>query len=255
VGAGHAGQLYRPGSSRLHRLPPECKLLAAVGFVLAVVATPREAFWAYGLYALALVGLAAAARVTPGFVARRLTVELPFVLFALLLPVVAEGPRVRVLGVGLAVEGLWGAWNILAKATLGVTTTILLAATTPVPDLLRGLERLRLPPALTQIAAFMVRYADVIAGQLERMRIARVSRCYRPRWLWEARAVAATAGTLFIRSYERGERVYLAMVSRGYRGRMPAPTAAAASPAQWAASLVLPVAAAAVAAAAWLVAR
>lgn len=254
MGTGHVRQLYRPGTSLPHRLQPQCKLLAAVGFVLAVVATPREAFWAYGVYAAALAGVAAAARIPAGFVARRLTVETPFVLFALFLPLVGHGPRVEVLGLPLAVEGLWGAWNILAKATLGVATTVLLAATTPVPEILRGLERLRLPPALTQIAAFMVRYADVIAEQLHRMRIARVSRGHRPRWIWEARALAATAGTLFIRSYERGERVYLAMVSRGYRGAMPALADRAAPASAWAVSLALPAAAAVVAASAWLVA-
>jgi cobalt/nickel transport system permease protein len=253
MSGGHAQRLYRPGGSVLHRLRPQCKLLAAFLFVVAVVATPREAFWAFGVYAAALAGLAAAARVPAGFIAKRLVIEAPFVAFALFLPLVAQGPRITVLGVSLAEAGLWGAWNILAKATLGMATMILLAATTGLPELLRGLERLRLPPTITQIAAFMVRYLDVVAGQLARMHVARVSRGYRPRWLWEARAVAATAGTLFIRSYERGERVYLAMVSRGYRGAMPALAEATAPRAQWAASLALPAAAAAVAAAAWLV--
>jgi cobalt/nickel transport system permease protein len=62
----------------------------------------------------------------------------------------------------------------------------------------------------------MIRYGEVIVGELRAMRIARISRGHDPRWIWQARAVAATAGTLFIRSYERGERVYLAMASRGY---------------------------------------
>ena len=55
------------------------------------------------------------------------------------------------------------------------------------------------------------------------MGVARQSRGYDPRWLWQARAVASSAGTLFVRSFERGERVHLAMVSRGYAGAMPGP--------------------------------
>jgi cobalt/nickel transport system permease protein len=251
VGTGHAHPLHLPGASPLHRAPPQCKIAASLLFVLAVVATPREAVWAYGLYALLLAGLARVAGVPLPLLARRLVIELPFLLFAVLLPVVGQGERVEVLGVPLAREGLWAAWNILVKGTLGVTASLLVAAATPVPELLRGLERLRLPRAFTTVAGFMVRYADVIADELRRMRVARLSRGYDPRWIWQARAVAATAGALFIRSYERGERVYLAMVSRGYAGSMPVLDELAASRRQWLAALTVPATAALVAAAAW----
>jgi cobalt/nickel transport system permease protein len=251
VGAGHSHALYLPGASPLHRARPQCKLTAAFLFVLAVVATPREAFWAFGVYALLLAGLARVDGLSLPTPARRLVIELPFLAFAVFLPLVGQGERVEVLGMSLAREGLWAAWNIVAKGTLGVATSVILAATTPVPQLLRGLERLRLPAAFTGIAGFMVRYADVIADEVRRMRIARVSRGYDPRWIWQARAVAASAGTLFIRSYERGERVYLAMVSRGYAGSMPVLEDLAATPAQWLAALCLPAAAALVAATAW----
>jgi cobalt/nickel transport system permease protein len=251
VGAGHAHPLYLPGASLLHRAPPQCKIAASLLFVFAVVATPREAVWAYGVYALLLLGLARVGRLPLPLLARRLVIEVPFVLFAVLLPVVGQGERVEVLGLPLAREGLWAAWNILVKGTLGVTASLIVAATTPVPELLRGLERLRLPRAFTTIAGFMVRYADVIADELRRMRIARLSRGYDPRWIWQARAVAATAGALFIRSYERGERVYLAMVSRGYAGAMPVLEDLAASRRQWLAALAVPAAAAVVALTAW----
>jgi cobalt/nickel transport system permease protein len=251
VGTGHAHPLYLPGASPLHRARPQCKIAASLLFVLAVVATPREALWAYGLYALLLVGIARVGRVPLAFLARRLVIEAPFLAFAVLLPVVGQGERVEVLGLPLAREGLWAAWNILVKGTLGVAASVLVAATTPVPELLRGLERLRLPRAFTTIAGFMVRYADVIADELRRMRVARLSRGYDPRWIWQVKAVAATAGALFIRSYERGERVYLAMVSRGYAGSMPVLEDLAASRRQWLAALATPAAAALVAATAW----
>jgi cobalt/nickel transport system permease protein len=251
VGTGHAHPLYLPGASPLHRARPQCKIAASLLFVLAVVATPREAVWAYGLYALLLAGLARVGRVPLRLLARRLVIEVPFLLFAVLLPVVGQGERVEVLGLPLAREGLWAAWNILVKGTLGVTASLIVAATTPIPELLRGLERLRLPRAFTSVAGFMVRYADVIADDLRRMRVARLSRGYDPRWIWQARAVAATAGALFIRTYERGERVYLAMVSRGYAGAMPVLEDLAATRRQWLAALAVPATAAAVALTAW----
>jgi cobalt/nickel transport system permease protein len=253
MATGHTQRLYLPGTSPLHRARPQCKVAASLLFILAVVATPREAVWAFAVYALGLAALARVAGLPLPTLARRLALELPFLLFAVFLPLVGQGERVEVLGVSLAVEGLWAAWNIVVKGTLGVATSVILAATTPVPELLRGLERLRLPAALTSVAAFMVRYADVIVDEVRRMRIARISRGYDPRWIWQARAVASSAGTLFIRSYERGERVYLAMVSRGYSGTMPVLQDLGATRGQWLAALAVPAAAALVAASAWVV--
>jgi cobalt/nickel transport system permease protein len=94
-----------------------------------------------------------------------------------------------------------------------------------------------------QIMTFMLRYADVITDEMRRMRIARESRGFEGRDVRQLPVVARSAGALFIRSYERGERVHLAMLSRGYDGTMPMTRDAAAQPAQWAAGLALPVAA------------
>lgn len=252
MSAGHSHALYLPGSSVVHRLPAHCKLVAVLTFVLLVVATPREAFWAFGVYALLLAGVAAAAGVPTGVVARRMVVEVPFVLFAVLLPVIAQGPRVDVLGLSLSESGLLGAWNILAKGTLGVVASILLAATTPARQLLLGVERLRMPPVMVQIMSFMLRYADVVGAEMARMKVARESRAFEGRDLRHLKVVAQSAGALFIRSYERGERVHLAMLSRGYTGSMPVLADLRADRAQWATAAALPLAACAVTLVAWL---
>jgi cobalt/nickel transport system permease protein len=67
----------------------------------------------------------------------------------------------------------------------------------------------------------MLRYTNVVNSEMERMRIARASRGFEPRGIKHWRVLGQSAGALFIRSYERGERVHLAMVSRGYKGLMP----------------------------------
>jgi cobalt/nickel transport system permease protein len=208
---------------------------------------------AYGCFALVIVAVARVAHVPLLLVLRRLTIELPFLAFALFLPIVGQGERVDVLGVSLSVSGLWGAWNIIVKGTLGVAASVLLAATTPVPAILHGLDRLRVPRAFTLIASFMVRYLDVITGEMRRMRIARESRGHDPRWVWQARALASSAGALFIRSYERGERVHVAMLARGFGGSMPELTEPLASRREWATALIVPLVAAVVAALAWCV--
>ncbi|ACY96935.1 MULTISPECIES: cobalt ECF transporter T component CbiQ [Thermomonospora] len=246
-------RLYLPEDTPLHRLPPQCKLAAAGAFVLAVVCTPREAVWAFGVYALMLAAVAALARVRPGFLLRRMVIEVPFVAFALLLPLVARGPQVQVLGLTLSESGLWSAWNILAKATLGTVSSLLLAATTEPRRLLIGLQHLRVPPLLVQIATFMFRYADVIVAEMQRMKVARAARGFQARDVRAFGVLARSAGALFLRSYERGERVYLAMLSRGYDGRMPVLHDSRAGAAQWAGAALLPAAAALVALSAWMV--
>ncbi|RBY82085.1 cobalt ECF transporter T component CbiQ [Geodermatophilus sp. TF02-6] len=252
MGAGHGGPLgagYVAGSGPVHRLEPHVKLVAVLGFAVVVVATPVHAGWAWAAYAgyLALVlGAAAVAGVGPRRLVRGLAVEVPFVLFALLLPVVARGPRVDVGGVSLSVSGLTAAGGLLAKATLSVLAATVLAATTEPRALLRGLERLRLPALLVQILGFTIRYADVVAGELQRMRVARESRGFRGRHLGALRVLGPAAGSLFIRSYERGERVHLAMLSRGYTGRVPAGPAADVPVGDWLAALALPLGAGAV---------
>lgn len=210
-----------PVAARGTELAPERKVAAVLATVLAVVVTPREAFWAFGVLA-ALVALAVAvAGVPPRWLARRCAIELPFVVFALLLPIVGTGPRTAVGPITVSIAGSWAAWTILAKATLGTAIAALLAATTAPADILVGLERLRVPRALTAIAGFMVRYLDLVADELRRLQVARVSRGDDPRWLWQGRAVATTAGSMFVRTFERGERVQQAMLARGFTGHLP----------------------------------
>ncbi|MGW0789005.1 cobalt ECF transporter T component CbiQ [Streptomyces sp. NPDC002911] len=241
MGAGHAHKLYRHGRSPVHALPPHCKLAAVLCFVVVVVSTPREAVWAFALYAVLLAAVAAVAGISAGFLLKRLAIEVPFVAFALLMPFVVPGEQTELLGISVSVPGLWGAWNVLAKGTLGVAASVILATTTELRSLLLGLQRLRLPPMLVQIASFMIRYGDVITDELRRMSIARRSRGFEAGGVRHWGALAKTAGALFIRSYERGERVHLAMVSRGYTGTLPVIDDVTASRTQWAHAAVLPV--------------
>ena len=249
VHGGVLGAAYLAGSSPVHRLAPHLKLVAVLGFALVVVATPVDATWSWAAYGgyLALVLLAAAAAgVGPARLARGLVIEVPFVLFALLLPFVAQGPRVEVAGIAVSESGLVAAGGLLAKATLSVLAAVVLAATTEPRALVQGLERLRLPSLLVQILMFMVRYVDVVGGELGRMRVARESHGFQGRHLGALRVLGPAAGSLFIRSYERGERVHLAMLSRGYTGQMPGGPAAAVPARDWLTALALPLGAAAV---------
>ena len=221
MGAGHGHRLHFHGHSPVHRAPAHLKILTLLAFMLIVVATPRDWFAVFGLYLLLVVAVIAISRVPLTYILKRSVVEVPFLLFALLLPFVATGPTTEVLGVTLSEHGLLAAWGLLVKGTLGVLASLTLAATTEPQALLAGLERLRLPQLLVQIMSFMVRYLDVVTTEMHRMKIARESRGFTARNPRHWPVLARSAGALFIRSYERGERVHLAMLSRGYTGRMP----------------------------------
>ena len=245
----HALSLHSP--TRLHAFPAHLKIVAAMLYVIAVVLTPREAVWALGLQALLLLGVVLVSRVPLRHLAPRLLVEVPFVLFAVLMPFVATGPRVDVGPLSLSEAGLWGGWNLLVKGTLGVGASLVLAATTTPSDVVAGLARLRLPAQLVLILGFMVRYTEVISGQLQAMRVGREARGFSGRGLRAWPALASTAGSLFVRSYERGERVHLAMLARGFDGRTHVERTPVAG-STWAVAMLLPVGATIVLAAARL---
>ncbi|MGH8884418.1 MAG: cobalt ECF transporter T component CbiQ [Egibacteraceae bacterium] len=208
-GHGHSGiEAVAAGDTPVHRLDPRVKIVGMIGLVIVAVTTPVGAWAAFACYGLVLAGLSLTARLPLAYVLRRLAIAIPFLLAAALLPfVVPDGTRL--------------ALTLAAKATTGVLATVLLSSTTPFPQLLHGFERLRAPRLLVMIVAFMWRYLHVIGEEVYRMRIARQARGCKARWIWQAGALGQTVGALFIRSLERGERVYLAMASRGYRGGTP----------------------------------
>ena len=221
MGAGHGHRLFFHGHSPIHRAPAHLKVLALLGFMLVVVATPRQSYAVFAAEALVILGVIAVSRVPLGYLLPRMVVEVPFAVFAVLMPFIAHGPRTDVLGVTVSEPGLVAGVALLVKGSMGVLASLTLAATTEPQDLLRGLQRLRMPDLVVQIMGFMIRYLDVVTAELGRMMTALRSRGCDPRSPRHWPVLARSLGALFIRSYERGERVHLAMLSRGYDGRLP----------------------------------
>ena len=197
------------GSSPVHRLDPRVKIIALILVAVVAATTPAGAWGALGAYLFAVVVLAVAARLPLRHVTRRMLIEVPFLLAALILVFTA------------ADGGVLGGTLIL-KLTASVLAMIVLSSTTPFPRLLHGFEALRAPRILVLIVSFMWRYLHVLGEQWHRMRVARQARGHRGRWLWQERSLGPVLATLFVRSLHRGERVYLAMASRGFTGAVPA---------------------------------
>ncbi len=215
---GIAGNPHSP----IHRLDPRAKLIGLAGVTLVAVTTPLEAWPAYVACAATLIVVAALARIHPRTVWTRVRVVLPLVLFvAVFVPFVRKGDPVDLGPVTVSEQGLATFATVSAKAILGTCSAVLLGATTSFPDVLHALERLRAPRLLILIAAFMYRYLFVIVDEVSRMRAALAARGYAPRHALQAAAIGRVATALFLRTYERAERVHLAMVARGWTQTMP----------------------------------
>jgi cobalt/nickel transport system permease protein len=217
---------YSDLDSVVHRLDPRTKTLAMLAFVLAVMATPPTAWLSFTLYALLITGLILLARLPPLYALKRSAVVAPFVLMvALSLPFFEGGQVAGSCNVGwwqvsVTYAGLTVLWNVVVKSWLSALSLILLSATTPFPRLLKGLERLGVPQVMVMILSFMYRYIFVLVDEAMRMGRARESRALGGGWTWQVRTIGNMIGTLFVRSYERGERVYQAMLARGFDGQI-----------------------------------
>lgn len=215
---------YSDGDSLLHKLDPRTKFIATLLFILALYLTPSSRWLALAVYFGLIATLIIISRVPLAYVLKRSVVIMPFVLLiAIFTPFLREGEvagsfsiwrwHMSVTNTGLQVMG-----NILAKAWLSVLSLILLAATTRMTSLLQGLEQLRLPRIMTLLLSFMYRYLFVLVDEVMRMKQARDSRYFGGSRWGHLRTVGNMTATLFLRSYERGERVYAAMLARGFEG-------------------------------------
>jgi cobalt/nickel transport system permease protein len=177
-----------------------------------------------------LVTLSTLARLGPLRLIRGAFVALPFMLIALPLVFLRPGEPIGNVDLGplhltISGDGLRTFATIALKSWLSVQVALLLTYTTPFHDLLDALRELRVPRILVAIIGFMYRYLAVIGDEAARLIRARASRSAEADGRraggsigWRARVTGQMVGSLFLRSYERSERIYDAMVSRGFEG-------------------------------------
>lgn len=211
------------GGSIIHRLDPRVKITGMLGLVVVAVSTPARSVWSFAAYGLVLASILGLSRLPLGYVARRALVIVPFVLMvAVFLPFFQEAGAggYSIGGVRVSEAGILVLWNTVIKATIGILSVIILASTTSFAELISGMEALKVPRIFTLIISFMYRYAFVLIGEFRCMHRAFVSRNGGLRHLGHAGRLGPLVGSFFLRSYDRGERVHIAMVSRGYSGKM-----------------------------------
>jgi len=180
------------------------KLLAAMAIIVSTVAVRASAWWFFAGILLVLIAGVLRSGIPPAFVLRRLLMLEPFVLGIAVLGFFQPG--------GLAI-----AVTLIVKSTLCLLTLVLLSNTTPFPDLLGVLRRAGTPGLLVSVLALMYRYVFVLIDEAERMHRARLGRTFAPgrKHIWSM--LATIVGQLFVRSTERAERIYAAMLARGWK--------------------------------------
>jgi len=216
---------YSNLDSFIHKLDPRTKLITTLAFILAVVLTPATKWQAFVCYFALVAGMLLLSKLPLTYVLKRALVIIPFVLLVGIFNLFKPGEAVASLNVwhwqiSITEEGLLVFRNVLLKATLSILSLILLSSTTKFSSLLKGLEQLRIPKVIIMILSFTYRYIFILVDEAMRMRRARDSRNFGGKRIWRIKTIGNMVGTLFLRSYERGERVYTAMVSRGYEGHI-----------------------------------
>jgi cobalt/nickel transport system permease protein len=202
---------HREGTGPLQRLDARVKLIAALGLILAVIAMPVAAWRWYGGAGLFLAFVVGVSGIPPRELGRRWLGLFVLVVFLVVMIAPAHPDRARH---GLAAVTA----SILIKNGLALMTMIVLAGTTPFPRLLAGVRKLGVPPVLVATLQFMERYRHVLVEEVDRMATARRARSFGRRGMLSWSLLGGLIGMLFLRSFERAERVHDAMIARGWDG-------------------------------------
>jgi cobalt/nickel transport system permease protein len=215
---------YSGLNSFVHRLDPRTKLVCSLAFIVAVVLTPAGTWKVYAVYLLIMAGLIGLSRLPLKYVLKRSLAIFPFVIMiTIFVPFFKQGQVLAGFDIGtwhiaVTYEGLAVLVNVVVKSWLCILCLIVLSSSTKFEQLLHGMYRLRVPQVFVQIISFMYRYMFVLADQAMRMQMAMDSRNFGLNRRNIIKTMGNMIGMLFIRSYERAERIYAAMLSRGYNG-------------------------------------
>jgi len=223
---------YHHGQSPLHSLDPRIKVIVTIAFILSNALLPDGAWiafllaWSFIIFANTLSGLGV------GFTFKRSFIAFPFALAAITVLFSIPGRPVTsfqflMWDLTITDAGFLRFISIVIRSWLSVQVAILLVAVTEFPKIIHALTHLRVPIILTVIISFLYRYLFVLTDEVMRMLRARQARSAAASGVrsggsvtWRARIAGHMAGQLFLRSYERSDRIYNAMLSRGYKGEL-----------------------------------
>lgn len=218
---------YANLNSVVHRLDPRMKIVAFFALIFAIVLTPIESgISKFGAYFILVLTLTFFAQVPIKYVFQRSLVVLPFVvLITVFLPFMPNRGTENTVywhlyGLSINRYGLLLFSSITIKAWLSTLSMIILTSTTKFTDLLKGLEKLKLGRIMVLIISFMYRYIFVFLEEIKNVQRAMQSRNFGGSRRWQWKVLSSLVASTFLRSYEQSERIYVAMLSRGFDGEI-----------------------------------
>ncbi len=225
---------YRPRLSPVHALDPRVKFVLTLAYILTAALTPIAAWPVYILLLAVVLAVEILSRLGIGYVLKRASLALPFVLAAI--PLIFTNGQSALFSFSIGsltltgyAEGLARFASVALKSWLSVQAAILLTTSTPFPDLLQAMRAVRVPRLLVAMFGLMWRYLFVLVDEVLRLMRARAARSGQSAAAgsrsggsvaWRARVAGGMAGSLFLRAFERSDRIYMAMTARGYDGEV-----------------------------------
>jgi len=233
---------YRPRTSPIHALDARIKFVLTAAFILTVSLTPVAAWSVYILLFALILSVEILSGLGIGYVLKRALLALPFVLAALPVIFTLKGASLFTISLGswtltASLEGLERFVSVVLKSWLSVQAAIVMASSTPFPELLQAMRAVGIPRLLVGMFGLMWRYLFVLVDEALRLMRARAARSGQSAGAgkrlalsgaegsggsvaWRARVAGGMAGNLFLRAFERSDRIYVAMLSRGYDGEV-----------------------------------
>jgi cobalt/nickel transport system permease protein len=225
---------YQYRRSPIHSQDARVKFVLAIAFILTTAITPPGAWPVYILLLAIILAVEILSELGVGYVLRRSMLALPFVLAAFPIIFTLKGPPLFTLDIGqwtitATQTGLERFISIGLKSWISVQAAIVLSASTTFPELMVAMRAVKVPRLLVAVFGLMWRYLFVMADEVLRLLRARAARSghsertdLKPggRLTWRARVAGGMVGSLFLRAFERSDRIYMAMVARGYDGEV-----------------------------------
>ncbi|MCL5985258.1 MAG: cobalt ECF transporter T component CbiQ [Actinobacteria bacterium] len=217
---------YEDKNSAIHRLDPRTKIICLILFIFVVTLTPPLRFLEFCAYTVLLIGLILISKLSLLKTAKRALAIIPLVLLiAIFLPFLKAGNviysfNIYSLKASVTDAGLIALWNSFIKSLLSITSMIILTSTTSFPEIMHGMQKLRIPKIIVMLISFMYRYIFVLVNEVQALQSSWHSRYFGKRFLRQISTMGTILGFLFIRTYEKSERIFLAMSSRGYEGEI-----------------------------------
>ncbi|MBI5847084.1 MAG: cobalt ECF transporter T component CbiQ [Nitrospirae bacterium] len=203
----------------IHRLDPRAKLIATLAFIITVVSFPKHEFAGLLPFLLFPVLLFSLSDVPVKFILKKVLLVSSFaVCIGIFNPLLDR--QITTSFFGFSVSGGWiSFFSLMLKFFLTIVSALLLIATTSFPGVCHALQKMGMPELFISQLLFLYRYIFVLVEEAMKIVRARDMRSFGKKGLGIKPAISLF-GSLFLRTVERAERVYQAMLSRGFTGRL-----------------------------------